>query len=179
VISVLGAAVLAVSVFLPWYGISVTASGAASVPQELATVAADYGNTKLQTEANKLAPKLRSLAGKQLATVSSHDALKRLSPVLLFLAALTLLASLFLLAGVVGLIDSTGRQLALAGAVAGGVVVFRVVAPPVPDANLVALTPVWGSWLALLGSGAIVGGGLLAGWRPTSRRARLGYIQHT
>jgi hypothetical protein len=38
-IAALGAAVLAVSVFLPWYGVSITASGAASAQQELATVA--------------------------------------------------------------------------------------------------------------------------------------------
>src|SRR5262249_13224271 len=41
-VAALGAAVLAVSVFLPWYGVSITASGAATAQQQLTTVAQQY-----------------------------------------------------------------------------------------------------------------------------------------
>jgi len=52
-IAALGAAVLAVSVFLPWYGVSITASGAASAQQELSTVAQQYGNASFQTASSE------------------------------------------------------------------------------------------------------------------------------
>src|SRR5205823_3710827 len=93
-IAALGAAVLAVSVFLPWYGVSITASGAASAQQELSTVAQQYGNASFQTGASQFGAEFSSLAGRQLATVSAHDVLKDISPILLVLAAVSLLASL-------------------------------------------------------------------------------------
>ena len=61
-IATLGAVVLAISVFQPWYGISITASGAASAQQELATAAQHYGNAALQTEAGQLGAQFDSLA---------------------------------------------------------------------------------------------------------------------
>ena len=71
-IAALGAAVLAVSVFLPWYGVSITASGAASAQQELSTVAQQYGNASFQTGASQFGAEFSSLAGRQLATVSAQ-----------------------------------------------------------------------------------------------------------
>src|SRR5213082_1961171 len=91
-IAALGAAVLAVSVFLPWYGVSITASGAASAQQELATVAQQYGNTAFQTGASQVGAEFSALAGRQLATVSAHEVLKDIGPILLVLAAVSLLA---------------------------------------------------------------------------------------
>ena len=109
----LGAAVLAVSVFLPWYGVSITASGAATAQQQLATVAQQYGNTTFQAGADQLGAEFSSLAGRQLTTVSGHEAVKHISLMLLLLAGISLVASLLRLAGIPGLIEASGSQIAV------------------------------------------------------------------
>lgn len=162
-ISALGAAVLAVSVFLPWYGVSITAAGAAAAQQELVAVAQQYGNTTLQTGASQVGAEFDSLAGRQLATVSAHE-VKDMSPLLLVLAAISLVASLLRLAGSSGLLGAGGGQIALAGGGAALLVLFRMLVHPGGQvANLVSLSLGWGIWLALLGAAAIVCGGMYAG----------------
>jgi hypothetical protein len=160
-VAALGAAVLAVSVFLPWYGVSVTASGAAAAQQQLTSVAQQYGNTTFQAGASKLGAEFGSLPGRQLATLSAHQALKDTSRILLLVAAVSLLASLMRLAGFGGL-EAGGGQIALAGGVAALLVLYRMVTPPGSQTDLVSLSSVWGSWLALLSAGAVVAGGILA-----------------
>jgi hypothetical protein len=167
-IAALGAAVLAVSVFLPWYGVSITASGAASAQQELAGVAQQYGNTTFQTGASEVGAEFSSLAGRQLATVSAHEALKDIGPVLLVLAGISLLASLLRLAGIAGSIEAGGGQIALAGSAAALCVLFRMLTRPGAQTDLVSLSLSWGAWLALLSAAAIVVGGSFP------RQARLG-----
>jgi hypothetical protein len=169
-IAALGAAVLAVSVFLPWYGVSITASGAASAQQELSTVAQQYGNTAFQTGASQVGAAFTALAGRQLATVSAHDVLKDIGPILLILAAVSLLAALLRLAAVDGLFDVGGGQIALAGGTAALLVLYRMLVPPAGQTDLVSLSLSWGVWLALLGAAAIVAGGFLAGSAQTRRR---------
>ena len=178
-IAALGAAVLAISVFLPWYGVSITASGAATAQQQLTTVAQQYGNSTLQTEANGLGAEFSSLAGRQLTTVSAHQALKDLGPILLILAGISLLASLLRLAGITGLLEASGGQIALAGGAAAVFVLFRMLSPPGVQTQLVSLSLSWGSWLALLSAAAIVGGGLLAGSGQTRRRPSPSYGPQT
>src|SRR5579871_1826872 len=85
-ISALAAAVLAVSVFLPWYGVSITRAGAAAAQQELVAVARQYGNTTFQDRASTIGQELGSLEGRQLATISAHQSLKHVSLILLVLA---------------------------------------------------------------------------------------------
>ena len=160
-IAALGAAVLAVSVFLPWYGVSITASGAATAQQELTTVAQQYGNANFQTGASQIGAEFSSLAGHQLATVSAHDVSKNVSRILLLLAGISLLAALLRLAGA-GVFEAGGGQIALAGGTAALFVLFRMVSPPGAEIDLVSLSLSWGIWLALLGAGAIVAGGLFA-----------------
>jgi hypothetical protein len=169
-ISALGAAVLAVSVFLPWYGVSITASGAASAQQQLATVAQQYGNTTLQSRASVLGAEFSSLAGRQLGTLSAHQVLKDIGPILLVLAAISLLASLLRLAGVSGLLEAGGGQIGLAGSVAALFVLYRMLERPAGQTNLVSLSLGWGIWLALLSAAAIVAGGFVAGSARTRRR---------
>src|SRR5689334_19775062 len=53
-VSALGAAVLAVAMFLPWYSVSITPSGAAAAQQEFAAVAQQYGNANFQTMADQI-----------------------------------------------------------------------------------------------------------------------------
>ena len=48
-VSALGAIVLALSVFLPWYGVSFTASGIAVAEQAGDQFAAQFGNAALQS----------------------------------------------------------------------------------------------------------------------------------
>lgn len=161
-IAALGAAVLAVSVFLPWYGVSITASGAASAQQELTSVAQQYGNATFQTGASQLGAEFGSLAGRQLATVSAHEALKDVSKILLVLAGVSLLASLLRLAGLTGWLEAGGGQIALAGGVAALFVLYRMISPPGAQVDLVSLSLSWGIWLALLSAAAIVVGGILS-----------------
>jgi len=174
-IAAIGAAVLAISVFLPWYGVSITASGAASAQQELATAAQQYGNASFQTTASQVGAQFSSLAGRQVATVSAHDVLKDLSPLLLILAGISLLASLLRLAGVIGLLEGGGGQIAVAGSAAALCVLFRILERPGAEANLVSLSLGWGIWLALLSTAAIVGGGLLSASAQPRRRPPSGY----
>ncbi|MGB6500896.1 MAG: hypothetical protein WBG19_05815 [Thermoplasmata archaeon] len=168
-IAALGAAVLAVSVFLPWYGVSITASGAASAQQELASVAQQYGNATFQTGASQLGAEFGSLAGRQLATVSAHEALKDVSKILLVLAGVSLLASLLRLAGYTGLLEAGGGQIALAGGLALLFVLYRMISPPGAQVDLVSLSLGWGIWLALLSAAAIVAGGILATFSQSQR----------
>jgi hypothetical protein len=162
-IAALGAAVLAVSEFLPWYGVSITASGAASAQQELATVAQQYGNTAFQTGASQVGAEFSALAGRQVATVSAHDVLKDIGPILLILAAVSLLAALLRLAGVTGLFDAGGGQIALAGGMAALFVLL-------PDARAPGRTDGPRFALARLGCLACAPGrGSDRGWRVSCR----------
>ena len=165
-VAALGAAVLAVSVFLPWYGISITASGAASAQQELNAVAQQYGNTTFQTGASQLGAEFGSLSGRELGTVSAHEALKDTSRILLLLAGVSLLVSLLHLSG---LRPTSGGQIALVGGLAALFVLYRMVSPPGSSTDLFSLSLGWGVWLALLSTAAIVGGGLLSATTDTRR----------
>ena len=169
-VAALAAVVLALSVFAPWYGVTITASGAAAAQQELAVVAQQYGNPTFQAEMNRIGPGISSLAGRQVATVTAHQALKRETEILLILAGVALLASLLRLADLRGLLFATGGQIALIGGLAFAVVFFRLLVRPGASVNLVALSPSWGLWLALLSAVGVAAGGLLAGSNRASTR---------
>jgi hypothetical protein len=158
--SALGAAVLAVSMFLPWYSVSITPAGAAAAQEQFAAVAQQYGNANLQTMANQIGAQFSSVAGRPVATVSAHQALKDISKILLLLAGVALLASLLELADVV---EVGGGQIALVGFAAVLCVLFRMLSPPGTQAGLISLSLGWGSWVALGAAAAIVGGAL---WTP-------------
>ncbi len=174
-ISALGAAVLAMSVFLPWYGVSITSTGAVAVQQEIAAVAKEYGNAALQTRANGVGAELGAITGRQLATVSAYQVLGHVSLILLALAGVALLASLFRLADLRGLLWATGSQIALLGAVAAAVVCFRMIVRPDAPVSFISLTPTWGAWLAFGSAVAIVAGGLAAGSAGMRMRVRPKY----
>ncbi len=159
-IATVGAALLAVSVFLPWYGLSWTANGIAFVQQEANSVALRYGNASLQNEVGGLHTRLSALAGDQFATLSAHQALKFLGVVLLILAAVAFGAGLLRLAGVSESSLSGGNQIALVGLMATVCVLFRMADPPTPEEGIFSLSLSGGVWLALGSSLAIVVGGL-------------------
>jgi hypothetical protein len=166
-VSALGAAVLAVSMFLPWYSVSITPTGAAEAQQQMASVAQQYGNANLQAMANQIGARFSSLAGRPLTTVSAHQALKEVSVILLLLAGVALVASLLRLADV----SEVGEaQIAVVGFVAVLLVLFRMFSPPNPATGFISLSPSWGSWVALLAGASIIGSAL---WTPSSGQRRV------
>jgi hypothetical protein len=163
-ISSLGAIVLAVSVFLPWYGLSFTAAGLDYAQQAGDQAAAQYGNATLQSYLGEFHANLASLAGHQFTALSAHQALKDLNVVLLLLAGVAIVIALLALAGAgfssASAPDGHRGPLVLLGIVAALCVLFRIVDPPAPAGEFLALSVREGAWLALLGSAAIVAGAL-------------------
>jgi len=161
-VSALGAMLLAVSVFLPWYGLSFTATGVAFVQQLTDHLASQYGNASLQAYIGAQHAGLSALAGHEFTAVSAHQALKNLNIVLLVLATLAVLDALIPLASGAGssVPAGGGAAVVLLGALATACVVYRMLHPPTPAGELVALSLREGAWLALLGSLAILAGGL-------------------
>jgi hypothetical protein len=175
-ISTLGAIVLAVSVFLPWYGVSFTAAGLAFAQQIGDQAASQFGNATLQSYMSNFHASLNSLAGHQFIALSAHQALKDLNVVLLLLAGLAIAIALIALAGP-GFSSSDGHRapLGLLGAVAAICVLYRMIDRPTPAGDFLALSLREGAWLALLGSVAMVMGAL---WpdhldAPTPSEAKL------
>jgi len=161
VVAVTGAALLALSVFLPWYSVSITATGAAYAQQAMSSVAQQYGNATLQAAADTVGSRFSALAGHPLGTVTAHETLKTLSVVLLLLAAAAFVGALVWLAEANAPIEVDGRQVAAAGVVAALVVLFRMVDHPGASSAFVSLSLSWGIWLALVSSAAIVAGGVI------------------
>jgi hypothetical protein len=159
-ISAVGAALLAVSVFLPWYGVSLTAGGAASAQQTLNNVAQQYGNATFQNQAKAVGLGFSAFAGHQLTTLSAHQALKYLNVILLILAAIAFVVALLRLAGASQSSQTSGGEVALIGLVAAACVLFRMVDRPAAVEEVFSLSLGWGIWLALASSVAIVVGSL-------------------
>jgi hypothetical protein len=163
-VSALGAVLLAVSVFLPWYGVSFTTTGIAFAQQAGDQAVAQFGNATLQSYLGEFHANLASLAGHQFAALSAHQALKDLNVVLLLLAGAAIVIALLALAGA-GFSSASASEghrgpLVLLGIVAAACVLFRIVDPPAPPGEFLALSLREGAWLALLGSAAIVVGAL-------------------
>jgi hypothetical protein len=166
-VSALGAIVLGVSVFLPWYGLSFTPAGVSFVQQLGDQAVSQYGNAAAQSALDHA--NFSAFAGQQFTTVDAHTALKDLSVVLLILAGLAILDSLFPLARAGGSVpDGAGRSVVLLGGVAAVCVVFRMIDRPEPAGGVLALSLHVGAWLALLGSATMVVGGLWPRDRRTS-----------
>jgi hypothetical protein len=160
-VSALGAIVLAVSVFLPWYGVSLTASGVALAQQVSGQVAAQFGNASLQSYMSGVHAGLGTLAGQQFTAVSAHQVLSDLNIVLLALAGLAILDALLPLARTGDPVPGgAGGSVVLLGVVSSVCVLYRMVDPPDLAGNLLALSLREGSWLALLGSLGMVLGGM-------------------
>jgi hypothetical protein len=159
-VSALGAILLAVSVFLPWYGLSFTASGIALVQQSAEEIASQFGNASLEAYVGAQHASLSALAGQEFVAVSAHQLLKDLNVVLLALAGLVMLAALIPLARGGAEPPGGGAAIVLLGALATVCVAYRIVRPPSVAGDLVALSVREGAWLALVGSLAMVAGGL-------------------
>jgi hypothetical protein len=160
-VSAVGAVLLAIAVFLPWYSVSLTQAGTAAVSQFGEQFASQFGNAAMQSYVGGLHGTIAQLAGRQLGAVSAHQVLRDMNVVLLVLAGLALLDSLLALArsGPAGP-QGAGGAVVLLGLLASACVVFRMLVPPTPGGDLVALSLREGAWLALLGSLMLALGGL-------------------
>ena len=140
-VSALGAIVLAVSVFLPWYGVSFTASGIAFAQQLGDQVASQFGNATLQSNLSGLHANLSTLAGQEFTALSAHQVLKDLNVILLVLAGLAMLDALIPLARSASPVPAGGgASVVLLGCVATVCVLYRMVDPPTPAGSLLALS---------------------------------------
>jgi hypothetical protein len=165
----LGSILLAVAVFLPWYGLSLTADGAAAAQQMSTQVASEFGSPALQAEVSGVHAQIGALQGHQLAAVSAHQLLKHVSIVLLALATLGIMLALVPLAADRPRDGGPGRTwISLLGALAAALVVYRMVDPPTAAGGILELSLREGAWIALFGSLAMIAGGL---W-PPGRDAR-------
>ncbi len=169
-VSALGAIALIVSVFLPWYALGLSTRGIAYMQQLQSEEVQRFGNATLQGELGGLHTRVQALAGKQLVTITAHQAFSRISVVLLICGGLGVLIALVPLAREMSSdFDGTAPWLALLGAIAGACVLYRMAVRP-SEASYFTLSLREGAWLALLGSAGLVLGGL---WprRLRSRRA--------
>ncbi len=152
-VSALGAVLLAISVFLPWYAVNLTPDGASFAANAFQSLAGQFGNASLQQLASGVHGTVTSLSGQEIAALSAHQVLHDLNVVLLVLAGIALLDALTALArGTAPPGAGAGRAIALVGVLATVCVIYRMAQPPVPAGGLVALSLREGSWLALLGS---------------------------
>jgi hypothetical protein len=159
-ISACGAVALAIAVFLPWYGVSFTPHGIALAEQYGDEAAAQFGNATLQSYMSSVHASFATLAGHEFTSLSAHQALSNLGVLILILAGIACAIALLALAGVASP-DGSRVPLALLGALTAICVLYRMVAPPSPAGELLALSLRGGAWIALLGALAMVGGSLL------------------
>lgn len=160
-VSALGAVLLAVAVFLPWYGISLTPAGAAAARHEAPHVKQRYGNALPRSPGGVLAARRPSGAGREISSLSAHRVLHVLNIVLLVIAGLALLDVLLPLArGAAPLPGGAGGSVVLLGTVAALLVSYRMLHPPTPAGALLSLSLREGCWLALLGALALALGGM-------------------
>lgn len=133
-VAALGAALLGGAVFMPWYGPS--------------------------PRAHSYIPRLvGGLAGAHLSDVDAWGGSPQLAVILLVAAALALLDVLApLLLDRKHVARGAGGALVLVGSVAVGCTIFRMLDPP--SAGLFASSLRQGAWLALIGGGAVVLGGI-------------------
>jgi hypothetical protein len=163
----LGAVVVAIAVYVPWYGMRLTASGVSLAEHSLTRVAQEFGNSNLQSYLGRANARIAGLAEHEFASLSAHQAFKVLDVVILLAAIAACLLALLVLAGVASFDRSRG-WLALLGLLAFLCVLFRVIDPPTPAGGYLVLSLREGAWLSLLGSAAILAG---AFW-PSGERVR-------
>jgi hypothetical protein len=157
-----GAALLALSVFQPWYTLRLTPAGANSARQALNSVALQFGNAAFQDQAHSVGDGFSALAGHQLATLSAEQSLHDIHIILLIFAAGAFVAALLALVDASQASRASSNRIALFGLAATVCVLFRMVARPLAQEEILSLSLAWGVWLALASSLAIVAGGLIS-----------------
>lgn len=164
IVSALGAASLGGSVFLPWYHLTLTASGVAAAQQGVDEAFQELNDPSLQGLAGNLKNSFSGLAGHSAGTVNAHQVLKVIAVLLLVLAAIALVATLLRLANTAA--APAGLQIASVGATAAIFVAYRIAVPPQASGDYFSVSVSWGAWTALLSCAAIIAGSL---WPASSR----------
>jgi hypothetical protein len=153
-VSALGAVLLLVSVFLPWYAVSLTAPGSTGFLAHLWGGA--LGGSLPGSHGLPAAH-----AGQHLGGLTALESFAPLSIVLMVLAAMALLDALAPLAQPGSPVpEGAGRAVVPLGLLAAVAVAYRMVSPPTPAGGAVALSLEIGAWLALLGALTMVMGGM-------------------
>jgi hypothetical protein len=174
-VAAIGAVLLAVAVFLPWYGVSFNAHAIAAAEQAGEQFAAQYGNAALQSHLGSLHTSLTGLVNHEVFALSAHQALSTLNVVLLIIAGLGLLIALLALAGPASASSEANRvPLALLGLLGAVCVAFRMVDRPSPAGELILLSLREGAWLALLGCICMAVGAMWTSRAPAVRTASQG-----
>jgi hypothetical protein len=174
-VSALGAVLLAVAVFLPWYGVSFNAHAIAAAEQAGEQFAAQYGNAALQSHLGSLHTGLTGLVNHEVFALSAHQALSTLNVVLLIIAGLGILISLLALAGPDSASSEANRvPLASLGLLGAACVVFRMVDRPSPAGEMISLSLREGAWLALLGCICMAAGAMWTRRAPVVQSASQG-----
>ncbi len=169
-VSALGAVVLAVSVFLPWYGLRLTPQGVSATRQIFSQAA--QSDPAIQPLSGYVQGNLSRYAGQEIKSVSAHQALSNINVVLLVVAGLSVLISLIALAGPEAASSQANRgPLVLLGLVAVVCVAFRMVDTPSPAAQFISYSVREGAWLALVGSLAVSAGALWPDARARPERS--------
>lgn len=143
----LGAALLGLSVFLPWYDVRLRPEG---------VVLFEHAVGREHIRAN-------ALRGQAFTAVSAHQVLTYISVVLLVLAGAAFVLALARLASSSPLPLAGSGLVALCGIFATVCVLFRIAIPPRPPYDWLSLSVREGAWLALAGSLAMIVGGLWPG----------------
>jgi hypothetical protein len=156
---VAGPILLAAAVFMPWYGLTLTANGASMSQQALNAIAQHFGNPTFQLQAQGVGLSFQTMIGQQIATVSAHQTLRFISVILLIVAGAGLLMALARLVGARP--GATRGPLALIGAAGTICVLFRLFVPPQVESGYLSVSVTWGLWIALLGTLMIAAGDLL------------------
>ena len=145
-------------------------AGIAFVQQAGDQAATQYGNAALKSYLGTFHASLAGLAGHEFVALSAHQALKQINVVLLILAGLGIVIALVGLAGPTPSAEATRGPLALLGALAAALALFRMLVPPAGHSEgLLTLSVREGAWLALLGALAMIGGAV---W-PRRREGRV------
>ncbi len=76
-VSALGAVLLAISVFLPWYAVNLTPDGATFAANAFQGLAGEFGNASLQQLAAGVHGSVTTLSGQEIAALSAHQVLAR------------------------------------------------------------------------------------------------------
>jgi hypothetical protein len=161
-LATLGAVLVSVAVFLPWYGVTLTTKGVASIQRVGRPLATPQANAQLRRDLRALHSSPASPARGQTSAVSAQQVLSNIGVALLVLAGLALLDALFGLFRVSGVPEGSGASLLVLGTVATACVLYRLLEPPTPAGGLLALSLREGVWLALVGALMMLAGGL---WR--------------
>ena len=167
-VSALGAVILIVSVFLPWYEVAFTANGVAFVSQLGDQFVAQFGNSHLQSYLAPLHGSLAALSGQGIGAVSAHQVLHDMNIILIVLAILALLDALFPLA--------LGASVVAGGAGGAAVLLGGVAAALRRLSNDLAADPRGGHRLAVAARGRLAGPARLdddGSGRPVAPRRHL------